>query len=229
MRIIVTGASKGIGKETAIMLAERGHQVVAASRSRATWMDGHTDIDFIACDVTDYNSVKSMINEAEQLMGGYDTLINNAGLGYFDPLAEGKIEHWHNTINTNVNGLLNCIHVSLPKLIASKGQIINLGSVASHQVFANSGVYCASKWAVLAISESIKIELGGKVRVTTISPGAVNTEFIDNTENQEILDEMKPYFASSMDPKSVAIQIAHAAETPKEVVLNEIIVRPSGM
>lgn len=229
MKAIVTGASKGIGKATAIMLSERGHQVVAASRNRATWMDGHADIEFISCDVKDYNSVKSMVDEAEQMMGGYDTLINNAGLGYFDPLVEGKIEHWHNTINTNVNGLLNCIHASLPKLISAKGQIINLGSVASHQVFANSGVYCASKWAVLAISESIKLELGGKVRVTTISPGAVNTEFIDNTENQELLDDMKPYFASSMNPKSVASQIVHAAETPKEVVLNEIIVRPSGM
>lgn len=229
MKAIVTGASKGIGKATAIMLAQRGHQVVAVSRSRATWMDEHTEIEYLQCDVKDYDAVKSMVDEASQAMGGYDTLVNNAGLGYFDPLVEGKIEHWHDTIDTNVKGLLNCIHASLPALIASKGQIINLGSVASHQVFQNSGVYCASKWAVLAISESIKIELEGKVRVTTISPGAVNTEFIDTTVNKELLDDMKPYFASSMDPRSVATQIVHAAETPTEVVLSEIIVRPSRM
>jgi NADP-dependent 3-hydroxy acid dehydrogenase YdfG len=229
LRAIVTGASKGIGKATAILLAEHGHKVVAVSRNRATWMDEYADIEFLACDVKDHVAVKAMVDEAEQIMGGYDTLINNAGLGYFDPLVEGKIEHWHNTIDTNVKGLLNCIHASLPNLIKSKGQIINLGSVASHQVFANSGVYCASKWAVLAISESIKIELEGKVRVTTISPGGVNTEFIDNTVNEELLADMKPYFATALDAKSVAAQIVHAAEAPKEVVLSEIIVRPSRM
>ncbi|NNE55613.1 MAG: SDR family NAD(P)-dependent oxidoreductase, partial [Flavobacteriales bacterium] len=149
------------------------------------------------------------------------------GLGYFDPMDEGRIEHWHDTIDTNVKGLLNVIHACLPELKKNKGQIINLGSVASHNVFANSVVYCASKWAVLAISMGLRQELEGDVRVTTISPGSVNTEFVDNTENEDLLKDYKPYFASAMHPRTIAEQIVHAMEMPSNVVISEIIVRPN--
>jgi NADP-dependent 3-hydroxy acid dehydrogenase YdfG len=227
--ILITGASKGIGKATAIMLASRGHLVIAGSRSKPTWCNGMDNIEGVVLDVRDYASVQKVIEGIITKHGRLDVLVNNAGLGYFDPLIKGQIEHWKNTIDTNVTGLLNCLHIALPHLIAAKGHVVNLGSVAAHQVFKDSGVYCASKWAVLAISESIRLELEGKVRITTISPGAVNTEFIDNTVNDELLADFKPYFASSMHPETVAAQITFAIETPRETVISEIIVRPSRM
>jgi NADP-dependent 3-hydroxy acid dehydrogenase YdfG len=130
-------------------------------------------------------------------------------------------------VDTNVKGMLNGIHVFLPHLIASSGQIINLGSVASHQVFPNSGIYCATKHAVFAISESLRLELADKIRVTTISPGSVNTPFIGKTTNPEMLSNYKDYFAAGLTPDAVAQQIAHALNAPSGSVISEIIIRPA--
>lgn len=227
MNIFITGASKGIGKATAIRLSESGHMVVGTSRSAQSWADEYDNITMLTCDVKDYASVQKTVTKASEIMGGIDAVVNNAGLGYFDPLLEGKIEQWNDTIDTNVKGLLNVVHCTMHELADRKGQVINLGSVASHQVFPNSGVYCASKWAVLAISQSIRMELEGKVRVTTISPGAVNTEFVESSDNEELLKDYRPYFASAMSPDTIAQQIVHAIETPPNVVISEIIVRPN--
>jgi len=156
-----------------------------------------------------------------------DVLVNNAGLGFFDPLDQGELEQWHTMVDVNIKGVLNCLHAALPSLKRLGGHIVNIGSVASHQVFPNSGVYCATKHALLAISESIKIELMDQVRVTTISPGPVNTDFINKTTNEELQENMREYFATALRPEDVAREIIHAIETPVSVALNEIIIRPT--
>jgi NADP-dependent 3-hydroxy acid dehydrogenase YdfG len=117
-------------------------------------------------------------------------------------------------------------HGCLPHLLESRGHVVNIGSVASHHVFPDSGVYAATKHALFAISESIRVELMGKVRATTISPGAVNTDFINKTTNEELHSKMKDYFASAMNPDSIAIQIMNAIMAPEDSVISEIIVRP---
>lgn len=230
-RILITGASSGIGAAAARLLHAQGHTLTLTARNEtklATLAQELGDrVHTYTCDVRDYDRVRHVVTQARLAMGGLDVLVNNAGLGYFDPLAEGKIEQWHDTIDTNVKGVLNVLHAALPYLIDHKGHVVNLGSVASHQVFPNSGVYCASKWAVLAISESLRTELADKVKVTTISPGAVNTPFIDTTTNTDLLKDYKSYFAKGLPVERIAEAIRTAIETPDDSVISEIIVRPN--
>ena len=229
--IIITGASSGIGESTARILSKHGHRILLlarnASKLEAIVATCGNLTESAICDVRDYQSVQKAIAKFHADHGTVDVLINNAGLGFFDGFATGKIEEWHEMVDTNVKGLLNCIHAGLPYLIESKGHIINLGSVASHLVFPNSGVYCATKHAVFAISESIRMELPDKVRVTTISPGSVNTPFVDKTTNPDMLKEYKNYFAAGMSPDLIAEQILHSINCPPGSVISEIIVRPS--
>ncbi|MBL7941431.1 MAG: SDR family oxidoreductase [Flavobacteriales bacterium] len=228
--ILITGASSGIGMETAIALHRAGHYIVLAARNL-------NKLELLAnrlsdrcttyrCDVTSYASVSEVVTQIIAAHGRLDVLVNNAGVGYFDKVADGKIDEWHNMVNVNVNGVLNCIHVALPHLLESKGHVVNIASVAAHNVFVNSGVYCGTKHAVLAFSEALRLELAGKLKVTTISPGAVNTAFIDSTTNQEMLSNYKDYFQSAMPPAYVASEIARAIDTPDDMVLSEVIIRP---
>lgn len=230
-RILITGASSGIGEATARALHNNGHTLFLVARNTSKLESLKAELGenvFVhALDVKDYAAVQNIVNVAQDKMGGIDVLINNAGLGIFDPVAQGKIEDWHEMFDVNVKGLLNCIHAALPQLIEQKGHIINLGSVASHHVFANSGVYCATKHAVFAISESLRIELPDKIRVTTISPGSVNTAFIDQTKNEALLKDYKSYFAAGMSPEWIADNIRYAVEAPENTVVSEIIVRPN--
>lgn len=229
--IILTGASSGIGESTARLLALAGHRLLLIARNEAR-LDAlvaqcGNRTEKVVCDVRDYAALQQAIAQFEARHGSVDVLINNAGLGFFDGIATGKIEEWHEMVDTNVKGLLNGLHAALPFLIESKGHIINMGSVASHLVFPNSGVYCATKHAVFAISESIRMELPDKVRVTTISPGSVNTPFVDKTTNPEMLKEYKNYFAAGMSPDLIAEQVMHAINCPPGSVISEIVVRPS--
>jgi NADP-dependent 3-hydroxy acid dehydrogenase YdfG len=229
--IVITGASSGIGMATASLLARKGYKLTLGARNLAKLEEIKANfpqlIQVKACDVRNYDEVTSFVEFALKVNGPIDALINNAGLGYFDTVIGGKIEEWHEMFDTNVKGLLNCLHVCLPHLIASTGHVINLGSVASHNVFANSGVYCATKHAVFAISESLRLELPDKLRVTTISPGSTNTAFIDKTTNEEMLKNYKDYFAAGMSADVIAQQIHYALECPKEAVISEIIIRPN--
>ena len=230
-RIVVTGASSGIGEATAKQLAEKGHQLVISGRRLDRLQELEktfpNQVKSILCDVRDEAQVKAMMDLCVAEFGGIDVLINNAGMGVFDPLIDAELADWHLMIDVNVKGLLNCVHFALPHLIASNGHLINLGSVASHNVFANSGVYASTKHAVLAISESLRIEHGQDIHVTTISPGQVNTEFIDQTKNTELLKDYKPYFKAGMTAELNAEQIVHCIDIPAHAVISEIIIRPS--
>lgn len=229
--ILITGASSGIGAASARKLNEQGHQLILLARRGDALNKLNSELggnhQTIESDVTNYEDVKSKLLPIVKELGGLDAVLNNAGLGVFDPVGDGKIEDWHLMVDVNVKGLLNITHMTLPLLRSSQGHLINVGSIASHHVFPNSGVYCATKHAVLAISESIRIELANEVRVTTISPGAVNTEFIDQTSNEDLLKDYKSYFAAGMSPEIIAEQIAWAIEAPKNVVLSEIMIRPN--
>lgn len=229
--IIITGASSGIGAATAQRLWQDGHTIflVARSGDKLHELSARLGerVHVIVADVTDYSQMKAMADQVLALGGSIDVLVNNAGLGVFDPVDQGRIEDWHLMIDVNVKGLLNALHACLPHLIASRGHVLNIGSIASHQVFANSGVYSATKHAVLAISESLHLELATKIRVTTISPGSTNTPFIDQTHNEKLLADYKDYFAAGLSPELVADQIAWAVASPAQSVISEIILRPS--
>lgn len=227
--VFITGGTSGIGKATAALAASHGHRVFITGRDEAKTKTTVQELNlagYFITDVTSVTGVQQAVAEAMNVLGSIDVVLNNAGLGIFDPLEEAKLEDWLYMVDVNVKGLLTVVHATLPHLVASNGQMINLGSIASHFVFPNSGVYCATKHAVFAISESLRTELSKKIRVTTISPGSVNTPFVEQTKNDELLQNLRPSFAAGMPVEWVAEQIVHAMEVPKGVNVSEIIMRP---
>lgn len=228
--ILITGGSSGIGAATAKMLLARGHKVHLMGRNESKLKSISENFSekctYSVGDVRNVEDCKFTYTEALQTMGSIDVLINNAGLGIFDPLKNARLEDWHEMVDTNIKGILNMIHFSLHEIISQKGHIINLGSVASHHVFPNSGVYCATKHAVLAIGESLKVEHGKNIRITTICPGAVNTPFIHVTKNEDLLKEYVPNFENGLNPDDIAAQMVHVIEAPAGVNISEIIIRP---
>ena len=232
-RIFITGASSGIGAATARTLVNKGWQVAAFARNAAALEALKSELaeatgtlmPFVG-DVTDPESVVAAVEQAVAEWGGLDAVIPNAGLGYFDPLPQGKLAEWHEMVNININGVLTTLHATLPVLAANKGHVINIGSLAARQVFPNSGVYCATKHAVLALSESIRLEYRNDVAVTTINPGAVNTAFIDKTTNESLRADYRPQFDEGMTAEFVADAIATALEARGRGVFSEITLRP---
>ncbi|QCK15967.1 SDR family oxidoreductase [Mangrovivirga cuniculi] len=229
--VLITGASSGIGEATARLLAEKGANVVLGARRQDEIEKTASEIGeralAIQLDVTDKSQVKNFIDKAIEKFGSIDVLINNAGVGYLGPVAEGKLEDFHNMFDVNVNGLLSCIHYSLPHLLKSSGHIINLASVAAHDVFPGSVVYAASKHAVDVITRGIRLELRDKVRISNISPGAVDTEFKDHTHHKETAEKFEDYFSGTvLKSKDIAESIYYMLSQPDHAVINEIIIRP---
>ena len=230
LRIWITGASTGIGAATALALAKAGHRVLLTARNLAQLEEtcaAYPDLmEFAACDVTQADQVQACWEQQMKRWGGLDALIPNAGIGYFDPLKQAKLEEWQAMVDVNITGVLNTIHAALPALLASKGHVINIGSLAARQVFPNSGVYCATKHAVLAISESLRTEFREDLAVTTINPGAVNTPFIDRTTNDSLRSDYRPQFDQGMSPEYVAEAILFALESRGKGVVSELTIRP---
>lgn len=228
MHILITGASSGIGLATAELLINKGHKLSLCSRN-IDKLDHLASSAFLGrCDVRNYDEVSAFVRSSEEANGPVDVLLNNAGLGKFNPAHEASIEEWHEMVDTNVKGVLNVIHAVLPTMKKQEsGHIINLGSVASHNVFPNSGIYCATKHAVLAISESLRLDCSSFLKVTTISPGAVNTNFIYQTDNKDLLDKMEGSFLDGMTPPMIAEQIVYAIEYADKAVISEILIRPN--
>ena len=229
--IALTGASSGIGKATALALSNSPHMLVLLSRNEKKLNEIAKSLDcpvlIIPADVTNIEEMEKAFVSIEEKFGGLDILINNAGVGMFDPIDNAKLNEWHTMIDVNIKGVVNCLHFALPLLKKSlDGQIINVASVAAHQVFPNSGVYCATKHAVGAISKSLHLEMGKQLKITTISPGAVDTAFVDNTTNENMIGDLKKYFAEGLTPEVIAEQIVHCIEQPPNVTISEIIVRP---
>ncbi|MFM7619675.1 MAG: SDR family oxidoreductase [Bacteroidota bacterium] len=228
-KILITGATSGIGRATAELAAKNGHELFLSGRNKTALSELSKELNasgFFAADVVHAEEVSNLVYEAQKTLGEIHVLLNNAGLGIFDPLESARLEDWHTMIDVNIKGVLNVLHATLPHLIQSKGHLINLGSLASHYVFPNSGIYCATKHAVFAISESVRTELAKKIRVTTISPGSVNTPFVEQTKNNDLLDQLRPSFAAGMPVEWVAQQIVNAIEVPEGVNVSEIIMRP---
>lgn len=232
--IVITGASSGIGEATARLLAERGaHVVVGARRTERleklvadiTAKDGSAR--FRAVDVTSRKDAQALVDFARSEFGRVDVLINNAGVMPLSPLSALKVEEWDQMINVNIRGVLHGIAAVLPDMKArGSGQIINVASVGAHHVAPTAAVYCATKYAVWAISDGLRQE-NTDLRVTVISPGVVESELAHTISDAGAAKAMEDYRRIAITPDAIARAIAFAVEQPDNVDVSEIIVRPT--
>jgi NADP-dependent 3-hydroxy acid dehydrogenase YdfG len=232
--IAITGASSGIGEATARLLAERGAHVVLGARRAdrlrrlaAMITEQGGSARFQALDVTNRASMAAFINSAIAEFGRVDVLVNNAGVMPLSPLEALKMEEWDRMIDVNIRGVLNGIAAVLPGMKARRrGHIINVASIGAHVVVPTAAVYCATKYAVWAISDGLRQE-SAELRVTVISPGVVTSELAQTISHAETARFVADYRRVAIGPDAVARAIAFAVEQPDEVDVSEIIVRPT--
>lgn len=239
-RAWITGASSGIGAATAKMLAENGAKVVLSARRTEQLERLSQEIEHAggqsmikALDVTDREAVAQLGDELET-MGGVDILINNAGLMPLSPMLEGRVDEWERMIDVNIKGLLYAVHAVLPGMARRKhGHIVNIGSVAGRFAFKGAAVYCGTKFAVRAISDSLRreaVEYG--VRVTDIEPGAVATELADSIKHEAtkaaVTGEGGFYApdAKILQAEDIASAILYVLSQPDHVNVGELLIRP---
>jgi len=235
--VVITGASSGLGEATAHHLAQLGSKLVLGARrtdrlERITKSikDKGGDAIFRATDVSKAEDVEQLIAAGESTFGRIDVLINNAGVMPLAPLNKLKVDEWDRTIDVNIKGVLYGIAAVLPRFEAQgSGHIINLASVAGIKVFSPIGsVYSATKFAVRALTEGLRSEVGGDIRTTLISPGAIESELQTHSSDSDTDAAVRAFYqANQISADSVARAIAYAIEQPRDVDINEIVLRPT--
>ncbi len=234
--VFITGASSGIGKAAAIKFAEMGANILVCARrlEKVQTLASELNKQFkikshaFALDVRDHKSVGSALNGLPGEWKNISVLVNNAGLSRgLDNVQDAKTEDWDEMIDTNVKGLLYVTRAVLPGMIErNEGHIINIGSVAGHWTYAKGNVYAATKFAVNALSQGLKMDLlGTPIRVTSIDPGLVETDFSvvrfrgDEERAKKVYQGLTP-----LTPEDIAESIVWAATRPAHVNVNNIII-----
>ncbi|AFP29209.1 SDR family oxidoreductase [Marinobacter sp. BSs20148] len=233
--VIITGASSGLGESTARHLADRGAKLVLAARREDRLKSLTEELEakgaevlWQVTDVTDRKQVESLAAAAKNKFGRIDVLINNAGLMPLAPLDALKVDEWEQMIDVNIKGVLYGIAAVLPTMREQhSGHVINLSSVAGHKVFPGGAVYCATKYAVRALSEGLRMEAGDEIRSTNISPGAIATELTSTITDPDAAKAAEELYKVAINADSVARAIVFAIEQPHDVDINEIILRPT--
>lgn len=233
--VIITGASSGLGEATAHRLAKSGAKLVLGARRedrlealRDAIVEQGGEAIYRVTDVTDRSQVEALAQAAKEAYGRIDVLINNAGLMPLSPLDQLKVDEWEQMVDVNIKGVLYGIAAVLPTMREQHaGHIINLSSVAGHVVFPSAAVYCATKYAVKALSEGIRQEGGEEIRSTNISPGAVATELTTTISDPETAKGVGELYEMAIDADAIARAIAFAIEQPADVDVNELIIRPT--
>ncbi|RWZ60339.1 SDR family oxidoreductase [Halobacillus fulvus] len=233
---IITGASSGIGKAIAHHLAEEGANVVLAARRSEKLKEladeiksaHNTEVSVVETDVTKKEDVENLVKEAVDQFGHVDIFVNNAGVMLLSFLKNDHVDEWEQMVDVNIKGVLYGIHASLPHMLErEQGHIVNVSSVAGHEVFPSSTVYSATKYAVKALSMGMEKELSRSgVRVTNVSPGAVDTELTDHITDGDVIDMFKDRSMEPLEADDIARAVAYAVTQPSYVNVNEVIVRP---
>jgi NADP-dependent 3-hydroxy acid dehydrogenase YdfG len=234
---LITGATSGIGEATARLLAVHGFNLILCGRRKDRLavlekeLSAGTEVTTLSFDVRDKAAVKKSIASLSDKWKGIDILINNAGNAHgLDPIQSGNEEDWDAMIDINVKGLLYVSREILPGMVERKsGHIINLGSIAGKEAYANGNVYCGSKFAVDAISQGMRIDLNAYgIKVTAIHPGLVETEFSlvrfkgDEARASNVYKGMQP-----LKGEDIADLILFALTRPAHVVIADLIVLPT--
>lgn len=232
--VLITGASSGIGEATARALATSGAVVVLGARRTVRLEELAKDITaaggraiYRSLDVTSRDSVQSFADAAVQEFGRIDVIINNAGVMPLSPMASLKVDEWDRMIDVNIRGVLHGIAAVLPVMNSQRsGQVINISSIGGLAVSPTAAVYCATKYAVRAISDGLRQE-NDKLRVTCIYPGVVESELANTITDPLAAQAMESYRQIALKPEAIAAAILHVIGQPDGVDTSDIVVRPT--
>lgn len=232
--ILITGASSGIGEATARVLAAAGATVMLGARRTERLETLVAEIAQAGgkarsrrLDVTSREDTQAFVDEAVATYGRVDVLINNAGVMPLSPMASLKVDEWDRMVDVNIKGVLYGIAAVLPLMNRQgHGQIVNISSIGGLSVVPTAAVYCATKYAVRAISDGLRQE-NDKLRVTCVYPGVVESELADTITDATAAEAMKTYRQIALKPEAIANAIAHVIAQPADVDTSEIVVRPT--
>jgi NADP-dependent 3-hydroxy acid dehydrogenase YdfG len=235
--VVITGASSGLGESTARLLATEGASVVLGARRVDRLKSLATELTTngakalaVETDVTKYDQVKRLVDEAVRSFGRVDVMLNNAGLMLHSPLERLKVEDWDQMIDVNIKGVLYGIAGALPYMKEQKsGHFINVSSVAGHKVRAGGVVYAATKHAVRVISEGLRMEVKPyNIRTTVISPGALDTELVDKMTESDIRANVRKLTDEiALPAETFARMIRFVVSQEADIDVNEILFRPT--
>lgn len=232
--ILITGASSGIGQSTAKILANQGYSLVIGARREdrlkalANEIDAsETKVRYQVLDVTQRQSVQNFVNFAFEQFGRIDVIINNAGIMPLSSMSALKVDEWDAMIDVNIRGVLHGIAAVLPIMQAqSHGQIINISSIGGLSVVPTAAVYCATKYAVRAISDGLRQE-HPNIRVTCVYPGVVESELAHTITDPLAAQAMQQYRQICIQPEAIANAIAHVIRQSNDIDTSEIVIRPT--
>lgn len=235
--VLITGATSGIGKATAALLAKQGFNLVLCGRRQERlealqkqWKQ-YTAVHTLHFDVRDKEAVFKALKSLPDAFSQIDILINNAGNAHgSDPIHRGSTEDWEAMLDSNVKGLLYVSKAVLPQMVArNAGHIINIGSIAGKEVYPNGNVYCASKYAVDALTQGMRIDLNAhKIRVGAIHPGLVETEFSEVRFKGDTDRAAKVYQGfQPLTPEDIAEILHFVITRPFHVNLADVLVLPT--
>ncbi|WP_375784607.1 SDR family oxidoreductase [Bradyrhizobium sp. Pha-3] len=232
--VAITGASSGIGEATATLLAANGaHVVIGARRTDRLKALAETiaaaggSVRMRALDVVSRQDTQAFVDYAKEQFGRVDVMVNNAGVMPLSPLASLKVDEWDRMIDVNIRGVLHGIAAVLPGMQAQGfGQIINISSIGGLRVTPTAAVYCATKFAVRAISDGLRQETD-KIRVTVVCPGVTESELAESISDEVGRNEMKTFRKIAIPADAIARAVAYAIEQPNDVDVTELVVRPT--
>jgi NADP-dependent 3-hydroxy acid dehydrogenase YdfG len=234
--VAITGASSGIGRATARLLAERGARVVLGARRRDALAAVADDIAaaggsaaYRVTDVTHRPDLEALVALGVESGGRLDVIVNNAGIGPISRFDALRVEDWDAMIDVNLRGTLYGIAAALPVFQRQRsGHVINVVSTAGLQILPTMGVYAATKNAVRTVSEALRQEAGPHLRVTEVSPGMIATDFASSMTDPEVKEAIEKRSAAlAISPDVIARGIAYAIEQPREVDVGSIVIRPT--
>ncbi len=239
MLVLVTGATSGIGKSTAQLFAKNGYDIIISGRRKERLESVSKELQAtykakvltLCFDVRNFSEVENAIKSIPAEFKNIDILVNNAGLAAgLSAIQSGDLSHWERMIDTNIKGLLYMTREVCKGMIErKKGHIVNIGSIAGKEVYANGNVYCATKHAVDALNKGMRIDLlPHHIKVTAVNPGMVETEFSivrfdgDEEKAKSVYNGMQP-----LKPEDIAETIYWVATRPAHVNINDVIIMPS--
>ncbi|MFH8573004.1 SDR family oxidoreductase [Streptomyces sp. NPDC017993] len=235
--VVITGASSGIGAVSAKALAARGAKIVAAARGQEDLDQLVADIEKAGgtatarlTDVADTADMQALADFTVATYGRIDVLVNNAGLMLFSYWKDLALDDWNRMLDVNIRGYLNGVHAVLPVMLRQKsGHILNMDSVAGHQVGDGAGVYSSTKFFVQAMTESMRKELAVRegVKVSTISPGVIDTGWADKVTDPTGRKAAQELNTIAIGPESIADAVVYALDQPADVTVNDLVISPT--